>query len=703
MPAVIPAYSMCSPDVSATWVGKGDMAAVRRLAHICVDGVVAAACVGLLISVPSGGYVRDARTVAASLAALNAEDTASYDKTQQVYAWLTHRNQGAWIVRNVFSVNSPGTIVDYGAASGGAAIATEESRRIEALRPGELSTQTVVRPGGKELPWTIDVRYSLDGPDASERSIVGADGLVGVHVSVAPNPVADSRYGHDAMPLVAFTVPKDAASSVAVPGGRALVTDDGDRYLVTALGAAGQSNTWDCYVTATAFRMGKLIVAAVPADRQSDGREVDAAALRDRFLSLAVGAGQLTASAADGTENGDADANAERYASLLDELASKRDEERAAAAQDIETTHAAYARQFGVYIDRYVHSYAAHMTMPAGRRTQMGALIGMTGELTGDTPLAASVTDLANAVNDMSAAHEHEGAADVLDTVLDAIRRNGLSGLAANLKDRQIKELSVGKTRYADGQSQLANAMISFSMAYTDAFTGYIDQGSDVVAAVGQTNAAFGDGAAAGRYTSGISTALSTMANASRHTGMANMLGEAIERIEAAEQSGHGDQTVREGAGGDSRGDDSATNGRSARQDGIAAMPISGAVQPQDETRSLSEGSGDSSTQIASLRDCGSDLQAAANALLPAGAQPSDIVREALAASAARVDGVADSAAGAVGDVVSPDNRHTRAASFLIALPEVGDADAIAVQQGSAHAAESQIPGLGAIVGKFMG
>lgn len=685
------------------------MAAVRGVAHACASGVAAVACAGLLICVPSAGQVRGSQSVSDSAAASGTGIAASYDKTQQVYAWLADRSQGEWIVRNTFSVSVPGTIVDSVGRSGSATTVSDGLQHIEAAQSGELATQTVVQSGAKALPWTIDVRYSLDGPDVGEREIVGASGLVGVHIRVAPNSVADSRYGRDAMPLITLTVPKDAADGVSVPDGDTLVTDDGDHYRVTALGVAGQSNEWDCYVTAKAFRMGKLIVAAVPADRQPDGRTLDADVLRDRLLSLAAGASQLTASAAgdaanDDASNGNANANAERYASLIAELESKRDTERAAATQSIETAHAAYVRQFGVYIDRYVRSYASHMSMPAGQKTQMGALIGMTGELTGDTPLAASVTDLANAVNDMSAAHEHEGAVDALDTVITRIRQRGLSGLATDLKTRQVKESSVGKTRYSNGQGQLANAMIPFSMAYTDAFTKYVDQGSDVATAIGQTNTEFGDSTVTGQYTSKISAALNTMANASQHTGTANMLGDIIERVEAAEQAEPQGQTDRDDQTGQDAGGSLGINEKVANRGGIVAMPVSSAVQPQDETRLLRDASSDINDQAASLADCGTELQAAVNALLPADAQPSDVIRDALASSATRAgSGDAGGGGNLDGDVISPDNTHTRAASFLVAMPEVGDADAIAAQQSDETAAESQIPGLGAIVGKFMG
>ncbi|NMN01366.1 hypothetical protein G1C96_1958 [Bifidobacterium sp. DSM 109958] len=691
----------------------------RGLARIGAAGVSAVVCIGMIAAVPSDGIATrtwDARTASSARTATGG--TAEYAKTQTVYA-LTNDDgtMGDLIVDNVFDVTGPGTIEDVtgaGTATGTDANAAVQRagtvQRLDAAQPGTLTSRTILPAGAKALPWTVTVSYSLNGPDADARTVTGADGLVGIRIRVEPNPLADTRYGCDDLPLVTFTVPHDVTSNVAVSDG-AVVSDDGDDHRVAMLGAPGVANEWDCYLTAKSFRLGRLIVAAVPADNGDTAGAGDASAVRDRLTALAAGTSAL-ASTGDGAGDDGA------YADVIGELQTLRDQERAKAAGEVQAKHDAYVSRFGVYIDRYVRSYAAHMSGTPGTKTQMGALIGMTGELTGDTPLSQSVSDLASAVNEMSAAHEHEGAADVIDEVIRRIRQRGTSGLAADLTVRQGKEAAAGKSQYSEGQGQLANAMIPFSMAYTDAFTAHRNDGLGVDAAIAQTNADFGGGASMQRYTTQISAALKTMANASKRTGAGAMLGTIVDRYGARfdAEAASADAGAGGGAGATDGGDAKVA---AAGGDGIAALgsnegsPFPGTasaaaggaagIRPSDPTLLLEVGQSDLFDRTATLSECGAAVTAATDLLLPEGKEPSDAVKAVLAGTAGASGAVrAYDAAALSSDVVSRDNTHTTSASFLIVLPEVGDPDAIAAA-GTDGSAGTQIPGLGAIVGKFMG
>ncbi|KAB8287049.1 hypothetical protein [Bifidobacterium avesanii] len=662
------------------------MASFTGIARTGTAVVAALALAGLTLTVPSDG-IADGDASQSRIAAQTAGQTASYAKTQRVFSVFGDDGEpGPLIVDNAFAVQSPGTIVDVDASG--------HATTLSADHAGDLASQTVLAAGAKALPWTVRVTYSLNGPDTTASAVTGADGLVGIRIRLEANPLSDTRYFRDATPIVTFTVPHDVTDAVAAPDG-ATVTDDGDDFRVTAVGKAGQTNEWYCYLSAKSFRMGRLIVAAAPA--------ADRNALRDRLTALAQDASSLA--------GGMTNAGSGEHQALIDQLTAIRDQEKAAADAEIAAKHDAYVKQFGVYIDRYVRSYSSHLSGSPGTKTQMGALIGMTGELTGSTSLAQSVTDLANAVNAMSAAHEHTGAANVLDEVIRQIQRRGTTGLLADLKARQTKEAGTGKTRYATGQGQLANAMIPFSMAYTDTYTAKLNDlvnaggsvsGSEQTA-IDQTNQAFGSDENMQRITGQISAALKTMSGASEHTGAANMLGRIIDEFgaqlsgsDASDDSSSPSQTGPSGAF-----DASAValwNGRPDPFTPIGTGAGASALRPQNAAALLASGDDGLIDDSTVIGDCAQDLTAALAAL------PADDSVSGSASASEPASGVTVGSGTSGGDVVSAANAHTSSASFLLVLPAVGDADSLAASgSGDDTAVTSSIPGLGAIVNKFMG
>ena len=181
----------------------------------------------------------------------------------------------------------------------------------------------------------------------------------------------------------------------------------------------------------------------------------------------------------------------------------------------------------------YVGSYTTHLSGSIGSSTQMQALIGTAGELTGDTPMAQAVTDLANAVNAVSAAHEHDGAVHAIDDLIQRIRQRGTSGLADEISQTMAQESTEGATAYKAGQSQLSNAMIPYSMAYTDVYTKHLSEltgGTSAGAAryqqqaIDAANEEFSTSADLQDDNQKVQSAMDALAAASEHTGAANAL-----------------------------------------------------------------------------------------------------------------------------------------------------------------------------------
>lgn len=369
------------------------------------------------------------------------------------------------------------------------------------------------------LPWDASVDYTLDGPSATGAQVHGAKVMVGIHVHIQPNNLAQGdmqRFARQLRPVVVFTIPTRDCTDISADEGVSL-TQSGQSTVVAATANPGEAVDFRVYADAKRFSMSPVALAALSADTPDHY----ASALR----TLADQSGRLTSSI-------DADASAQTangaHAELIATLATLRDQERALAKSAIEERTANHQRAFHDYMAAYVGSYTNHLSGSIGTKTQLSALMGTAGELKGDTPLAHAVTGLATAVNELSDAHQHTGAADEVDRIIQRIRQQGTQGLAEELKKTAGEQTRIGAKEYSAGQSQLSQAMIPYSMAYTDAYTAHLDTlaGGNVGAAaqfeqqaIEQTNADNATDPTLSGDMQGVNAAMATLASAREHTG----------------------------------------------------------------------------------------------------------------------------------------------------------------------------------------
>lgn len=369
------------------------------------------------------------------------------------------------------------------------------------------------------LPWDASVDYTLDGPSATGAQVHGAKGMVGIHVHIQPNNLAQGdmqRFARQLRPVVVFTIPTRDCTDISADEGVSL-TQSGQSTVVAATANPGEAVDFRVYADAKRFSMSPVALAALSADTPDHY----ASALR----TLADQSGRLTSSI-------DADASAQTangaHAELIATLATLRDQERALAKSAIEERTASHQRAFRDYMAAYVGSYTNHLSGSIGTKTQLSALMGTAGELKGDTSLAHAVTGLATAVNELSDAHQHTGAADEVDRIIQRIRQQGTQGLAEELKKTAGEQTRIGAKEYSAGQSQLSQAMIPYSMAYTDAYTAHLDTlaGGNVGAAaqfeqqaIEQTNADNATDPTLSGDMQGVNAAMATLASAREHTG----------------------------------------------------------------------------------------------------------------------------------------------------------------------------------------
>ena len=381
------------------------------------------------------------------------------------------------------------------------------------------------------LPWKVSVTYSLDGPNVEANEVAGASGLIGVYIDIKPQ----TKEANCTIPVVAFTVPTQVADDVSADNS-ITVTMQGSNTVVAAAGKAATGLEFSCYMNAKDFSMSSVALAVLPSNSSSPavGANPDAANAAAQ-PAADTDVAQLTASAAT-LVDALTDAGSGEQQQLIEQLQTLRDNERALNKSVVAERETAHKRTFEDYMAAYVGSYTTHLSGSIGTSTQLPALMGTAGELSGDTPLAQAVLDLANAVNNVSAAHQHAGAVDALDEVIRRIQQQGTTGLVDDLTAEASEEATRGSKQYADGQSQLSAAMIPYSMKYTDVYTANLSAltggtSSGATAYESQAIAETNGSDELADAQSKVDAAMSTLATASEHTGKATALRQIVLRF----------------------------------------------------------------------------------------------------------------------------------------------------------------------------
>lgn len=399
------------------------------------------------------------------------------------------------------------------------------------------------------LPWKVSVTYSLDGPNVEANEVAGASGLIGVYLDIKPQTKEANR----TIPVVAFTVPTQVADDVSADNS-ITVTMQGSNTVVAAAGKAATGLEFSCYMNAKDFSMSSVALAVLPSNSSSPvvGANPDAANAAAQ-PAADTDVAQLTASAAT-LVDALTDAGSGEQQQLIEQLQTLRDNERALNKSVVAERETAHKRTFEDYMAAYVGSYTTHLSGSIGTSTQLPALMGTAGELSGDTPLAQAVLDLANAVNNVSAAHQHAGAVDALDEVIRRIQQQGTTGLVDDLTAEASEEATRGSKQYADGQSQLSAAMIPYSMKYTDVYTANLSAltggtSSGATAYESQAIAETNGSDELADAQSKVDAAMSTLATASEHTGKATALRQIVLRFSDQFEGGASSASGSDGDG----------------------------------------------------------------------------------------------------------------------------------------------------------
>lgn len=443
-------------------------------------------------------------------------------------------------------------VVGKGGAGNGASADSGNSGSTDtdsANSDSDTSKVSRIPASAATLPWKVSVTYSLDGPNVEANEVAGASGLIGVYIDIKPQTKEANR----TIPVVAFTVPTQVADDVSADNS-ITVTMQGSNTVVAAAGKAATGLEFSCYMNAKDFSMSSVALAVLPSNSSSPavGANPDAANAAAQ-PAADTDVAQLTASAAT-LVDALTDAGSGEQQQLIEQLQTLRDNERALNKSVVAERETAHKRTFEDYMAAYVGSYTTHLSGSIGISTQLPALMGTAGELSGDTPLAQAILDLANAVNNVSAAHQHAGAVDALDEVIRRIQQQGTTGLVDDLTAEASEEATRGSKQYADGQSQLSAAMIPYSMKYTDVYTANLSAltggtSSGATAYESQAIAETNGSDELADAQSKVDAAMSTLATASEHTGKATALRQIVLRFSDQFEGGASSASGSDGDG----------------------------------------------------------------------------------------------------------------------------------------------------------
>lgn len=194
-------------------------------------------------------------------------------KEEVIYARLAASGavKDVYIV-NSFLVDEDKTIKDYGNYS--------QVENLSDLNPLELEGDTVraeVKKGrfyyqgdlaDRDLPWKIDITYTLNGAEKSAEEIGGAEGEIGIQIKTEKNPHVDPLYYERYILVTSVTLNAEICEHIKAKG--ALIANAGSDKMLNFIALPEQDSTFNISLESANFSMKGIAFAALPATLDAD-------------------------------------------------------------------------------------------------------------------------------------------------------------------------------------------------------------------------------------------------------------------------------------------------------------------------------------------------------------------------------------------------------------------------------------------------
>lgn len=219
------------------------------------------------------------------------------EKDEVIYVNLTPEGEAGTIyVVNSYDLETETTVTDYGDYRSVKNLTTtgpltQEGKKVTFTAPagkfyyqGELDS---ARTG--ELPWSVGVKYFLDGKETPGRELAGASGHLEMRVSLRQNPDADAVW-RDNYALQA-TIQMDTESCKNIDAEGATVADVGQKKQMSYIILPGKEKDFTITADVANFEMDGISVNGIPLVLDID--DPDTQELKDQIYDLQDGAAQL--------------------------------------------------------------------------------------------------------------------------------------------------------------------------------------------------------------------------------------------------------------------------------------------------------------------------------------------------------------------------------------------------------------------------
>jgi putative membrane protein len=220
---------------------------------------------------------------------LHAESTTT-PKTEVVYGLL--EATGAVKSVHVVNVYTEGIIIDYGDYSRLINLSSDDVIRLTGDRvEGQTTTLPLYVQGTLKtpvLPWSITIRYFLDGAEIMPVQLAGKSGQLVMTLSVVPNPLANPTFAANMALQVGVTLDQHHASDIISVNATLAQAAASTQLTYTVL--PGKSLETAIEATVHDFRMDAMTLNGI---RMAMRFDIDPTALTDQLSELTLAIEQL--------------------------------------------------------------------------------------------------------------------------------------------------------------------------------------------------------------------------------------------------------------------------------------------------------------------------------------------------------------------------------------------------------------------------
>lgn len=354
-----------------------------------------------------------------------------------------------------------------------------------------------------QMPWDIEITYTLDGQEVEADELSGASGELGVNIHTAPSSGFDAYFTDNYMLQISVTLDSTLCEDISARNGT--IANAGSDKQITFVVLPGGEGDVGFSAQVHDFAMSGFTIAAVPysaASMMGDSEEVSG--ITDGLDQLSAAIGQLASGAAslrDGAvtldDNGGAITEAsDQIADALNQLSDGIqgfDISDMTSGLDQLKQLPSQLFQLSASLQSIANQVSSAITVPdtSGIQQSLGALYAYAATSGDDGTLTGLLNNLSGEIGNLGLSGDSSGAVsqltDGLNTIADALTQMAI-GVASGLEDMTNIDTS-GITQLQTGMAELATQYGTFN----DGLKTYMD-------GVGQLS----DGL--GTYTSGAYT-----------------------------------------------------------------------------------------------------------------------------------------------------------------------------------------------------